>query len=614
MERRSRLERLLSIPALSSPVVSPDGRWVAWSWSRLGPAADPFVAPTDRSRAPIRLAQTGENTYVRSWSRDGRSVVVAHDHGGDERVSLFRIDLDDPGRLHPLTPSSPPYFLQGGELHPNGRWLFYGANYDFEREEEIEPTWVYRHDLVEGERRVLARPSRGAPTCPSLNRSGTHVLYPRSDLDPWGVQYWLVDVEGNDDREILNFGAANPISAAWLPDGERVLFLADTKTHRKLGVWHLSDGSIEWWIDDPARNLEAAFAPENGGGIVVVEIRETRVHASLLDPDGGEERALPELPGNLTPLAPIPGKEEEWIGIYSHSTHPRDIVAFPLSEPGRFTSVTGLWAQTEVTRAELPAAEDFRWRSEDGLEIQGWLYRAAEPARGTIVYVHGGPTAHTSDAFDPEVAFYVGEGFHVLAPNYRGSTGFGIPFQEAIKVDGWGGREQRDIRTGAEALLAAGIARAGKIGITGTSYGGYSAWFAAVHASPHPFAAAAPICGMTDLVVDYETTRPDLRPYSEAMMGGSPAQCPEKYRRASPIHFIDQIRCALLIVQGLEDPNVTPENVAVVRKALDAAGIPYETLLFEDEGHGIRKRENLERLYLRMADFFHRAFEEGVER
>src|SRR5207244_3988563 len=157
----------------------------------------------------------------------------------------------------------------------------------------------------------------------------------------------------------------------------------------------------------------------------------------------------------------------------------------------------------------------------DGKEICGWLYRAGKP-RGTVVHVHGGPTGHSEDDLDIEIQYLVSQGFNVLDPNYRGSTGYGLPFQESIKEDGWGGREQQDIKAGIQALFDAGIAHGGKVGMTGTSYGGYSSWYAITHWSPVMVAAAAPICGMTDLVVDYETTRPDLRPYSEEMMGGSP--------------------------------------------------------------------------------------------
>jgi dipeptidyl aminopeptidase/acylaminoacyl peptidase len=95
-----------------------------------------------------------------------------------------------------------------------------------------------------------------------------------------------------------------------------------------------------------------------------------------------------------------------------------------------------------------------------------------------------------------------------------------------------------------------------------------------------------------------------MRPYSEEMIGGSPVEIPEKYAERSPVHFVENIRGGLLIVQGARDPNVTPENVRVVRQRLDELHIPYELLVFEDEGHGIYKPANQAVLYARLADFF----------
>jgi dipeptidyl aminopeptidase/acylaminoacyl peptidase len=113
---------------------------------------------------------------------------------------------------------------------------------------------------------------------------------------------------------------------------------------------------------------------------------------------------------------------------------------------------------------------------------------------------------------------------------------------------------------------------------------------------------------MTNLVVDYETTRPDLRPYSEEMMGGSPQQVPERYRERSPIHSVGNIRGRLLIVQGLQDPNVTPENVRVVREALDVRADRLRGAHLDDEGHGVYRPHNLKTLFQRMARFFEEAF------
>jgi dipeptidyl aminopeptidase/acylaminoacyl peptidase len=603
----SYLGALLSVPTLHGPEVSPDGSWVAWSWSRLGPAADVFAAPTDGSAPPVRLTETADDTLVVSWTPEGRAVVVEQDRDGDERIRLFLVRLANPGSLEPLTEASPNYYVRGGQVHREGRWLVYGANLDAESGQEIEETWIYRHDLKTGERKVLARPERGNYHAPQLNIPGDTILYHRNDLDPAGLQVWLVDIEGRNDREILNFGPGIKAYGTWFPDGRRVLFVLEAGSHRRVGMWEA--GSVRWLLDDPRRNVEYAFAPPNGGQVVVAEVERARVRTALLDAQSGAESHPPEVSGSLIPLSPTRGGL--WTGLHYGARHPVDIIRFDPAENGETpASLTGLWDRVPFDPESLTPAEDFSWRSVDGLEVQGWLYRASGHSVGTIVLVHGGPTSHAEDRFNAQIQYLVSRGLNVLTPNYRGSTGFGLEFQESIKEDGWGGREQEDIRCGIEALIRAGVAQPGRIGVTGTSYGGYSAWWAITHFEPDLVAAAAPVCGMTDLVLDYYATRPDLRPYSEEMMDGSPDDVPERYRERSPIHCVENIRGRLLIVQGLQDPNVTPGNVHAVTGALDEFGMPYELLTFEDEGHGIARPKNLKVLYPRLAAFFERAFSE----
>lgn len=609
------LDALLALPAIftrGSPV-SGDRQWVAWTWRNMGPAADVFAAPTDGSAAPVRLTETPDNTIFVSWTPDSTGVMVAQDRGGDERFQLFRIDLAAPTVMHPLTEAGPNFFLRGGELHPNGRYLVYGANYDVETGEEIEPTWIYRHDLETGQRTVLAQPEKGGYIIPSLSSDGNLVLYSRVDRHPAGRQIWLVDIEGAADREIFSAGDDVKAHASWFPGAHKILLMVETGTHRKLGVLDLADadageGQVVWLLDDPQRNIEDAYVPYGSDEIVIIEVAGARIRASLLDAATGRERPVTLDRGNLIPLAPY--TPDVWIALTYSSTQPEDMVRFHVGDAtlDRAVSISRVWEQTALTHEDFTPAEDYHWTSVDGLAIQGYLYRPQGRSTGAIVYVHGGPTAHSQDRINKQIQLYVRYGFTVLDPNYRGSTGFGLPFQQAIKEDGWGGREQVDIRAGIEHLIAEGLAEAGKVGITGTSYGGYSTWWAITHFPKAVVAAAAPICGMTDLVVDYENTRPDLRPYSEEMIGGSPDDIPERYAERSPIHFVEQIEGALLIVQGARDPNVSPENVRVVRAALDRAGIAYEMLSFEDEGHGISKPKNQKVLYLALLKFFTEAF------
>jgi dipeptidyl aminopeptidase/acylaminoacyl peptidase len=606
MPPRSFIDAILALPALGRALLSPDGRLLAWTWYRKAPAADIYLAPSDGSAPPRRLTETRDDTQLLSWAPDSRSLVVAEDRGGDERGQLFRLALD--GALAPLTEPSPAWFPHGGEIDASGRYLVLSGNVDPSTGRTLEASWVLRHDLAQGERRALARPLKPNAYAPRLDRQGTRVLYVRRDLDPAGTQMWMVGLDGSGDREILNFGAGVKTSASWFPDSRRLVVLAERPTHKRLGVYDTADGKLTWLIDDAARSIEAAFVPQGSDRIVAVETREARSRSLLIDPAGGAEQEIEAAEGTLLPLGPA--ADGAWIGRFYGARQPDTLVRFAIDGGGArlLGDIADPWAGGALRSGDLAAAEDVRWRSIDGMEIQGWLYRTKGPSRGLIVQVHGGPTAHSEAALSAFIQSAVAAGFSVLDPNYRGSTGFGIAFREAIRKTGWGGLEQDDIRTGIEAMIARGLARPGKVGMTGTSYGGYSSWCAITRWPKEIVAAAAPICGMTDLVVDYETTRPDIRPYSEEMMGGSPAMAPERYRERSPIHYVDRITGRLLIVQGANDPNVTPENVRLVEEALKRAGVPYETLMFADEGHGVRKPENLRVLYARLIEFFGNAF------
>jgi dipeptidyl aminopeptidase/acylaminoacyl peptidase len=601
------LDALLTLPEVDAAQLSPDRRWVAFTWEHAGEHTDVYLVPADGSAPPLALTATPEETRLVRWAPDSRAVVVAEDHAGDERLRLFRVAVSAPGVMEPLTEERPSYFLCGGDLSPDGRTLFYSMNYDVASGRTLETSVIYRHDLAGGERTPIAGSRRASWAGPLLNSAGTHLLHTRVDRAPGGEQVHLIDVEGGEDREILSAGDNRKARAEWLPDGRRALFVAESADagYQRVGLYDILTGETRMLLDEPARQVESAWSTPDGL-VVVDEVRDARHVPVVLDPVTGAEVPVPRAAGNLLPLGRA--ADGAWVALRYDSTTPRDVVRLEDGPGGPVArSLTRFRERASLNLSTLTPAEDFRWHSVDGMEIQGWLYRARPNPGRAVLYIHGGPTWHSEEWLNVQVQYLVRCGFNVLDVNYRGSTGFGMTFREAIKADGWGGREQADIAAAAHALIDAGLASPGRVGVTGTSYGGYSAWCQIVHQPPELIAAAAPICGMTDLVVDYETTRPDLRPYSEEMIGGAPHEVPERYAERSPINFVAGIRGRLLIVQGARDPNVTPENVRVVALRLDAAGILYERLEFTDEGHGIHRPANQAVLYRRLAQFFDEA-------
>ena len=587
------LDALLNLPQVYGPGLEERGRLLAWT--QIGGEATPQVWARPAGKRAKKLSAGETFNFFENFLPRGEGVLYEADPG-DERTALYAARTSGERKL--LSEPHPPYYRRGAALHPERPWLFFGANYDFEKGTVIEPTWIWRKDLETGEHRRLAAPERAGTYGLELAPDGRQLLYDRRGPHPGSREVWVVDVEGNEDRRVLSAGRRGKARATWTRDG-RLFYLVEEGTARKVGLADLA-GARQDVLEEAGFSIESVFRLENTPYLGVYAVENARGYTLVLTQKGEVLKKVGPEDGELRLLGIFEG---DWVAYHQSSTRPADLVRLT---DGGLESLTGIDA---LVPEGLVPAEDFFWKGSDGTPLHGLFYRAKGRPKGTIVLVHGGPTARASRWLSPEVQYYLARGFHVFLPNYRGSTGYGRAFQEKIKETGWGGLEQEDIETGIEALIAAGLAEPYRVGVTGTSYGGYSSWWQITHAPRRLVAAAAPICGMTDLVLDYETTRPDLRPFSEEMLGGSPKEVPERYHERSPIHYVDQIEGDLLIVQGALDPNVTPENVRAVEARLKAHGIPYEKLVFEDEGHGILKKENRRVLYRRLADFFGRAFQ-----
>ncbi|MFW9974309.1 MAG: S9 family peptidase [Candidatus Thorarchaeota archaeon] len=602
-------DSIMSLPEISAVEVSPDKKYLALSINKIQENYDVFLKSTSGTGDLIPLTKTPEVTVVKDWAPDSKSILVGEDKARNERVTLYRVFLDDPCHLEPVTEVEPNFFMRGGQFGPRGDFIAYSINYDYDTKKETETFRVVIQDLESNSKKIIARPDKPTYVMPAIDPNGRYVLYNRADEDPAGDQWWIASVDGNEDREILNFGPKAKVNADWTCNG-KVLFDTDTldgvrHDHVAIGLYDMSSSKIQW-LSKPTEGGKYSFAdaPRYTNHVILAEENDARTKPTLLDLDTEVLQNITPQRGNLWPITNI--GDGDWLGFFYSSTRPHDIVRFNVNEmnPSEFKLITNMLSYTSIKPEELTPAEELRWVSEDNTPIHGWLYQARDYNGKTIVTVHGGPTAHSEDAFNPEIQYFCSMGYNVLDPNYRGSTGYGVYFRELIKKDGWGGLDKQDIRTGIEHMVEHGYAFPGKVGVYGTSYGGYMSWLAITQFPPDIIAAAAPICGMTDLIVDYETTRPDLRPYSEEMLGGSPSDVPEKYRERSPINYVQNIRGKLLIVQGLRDPNVTKANVAEVEKRLDSNRVPYEKLVFDDEGHGIIREKNEKTLLQRLAEFF----------
>ncbi|MDP5084745.1 MAG: prolyl oligopeptidase family serine peptidase [Yoonia sp.] len=590
-----------ALPQIETLRASGDGAWAFWSWSGLSEVSEIWMAPTDGSSPPMPLTKdSADHLTLRDVSHDGHRLILAHSPDSCEHDQLLLLDRDKGNALTPLTPLQRDHYVYGGQFSPDGRSISYISDYDDEAQEVIAGNLIYLHDLETGARKILFRNPDPFGAGTEWSPDGQHLLWHRHRLAPGATQIWVIGADGSAPRELVCLGE-KAVATGWWLDADRIAVVADGAEGDRVGIVTLADGAITWLAAEPELRPQTLVIGANGQ-FACHSFTDAALETVVFT--DGTYAPLPNRSGrrSLLPLAGLP--DGGWLAEGYDASAPHDVVH--IGPDGTCTTLA-----SAPTKALFSVPESLHWTAPDGETIQGWLYRPKGPVRGHITYVHGGPTWHSEDWVNPKIQFWVALGYSVLDPNYRGSTGRGMRWREKVKEDGWGGREQADIRAGTEAVIAMGVAPTDKIAVAGNSYGGFSSWYAITrHADL--VTAAIPMCGMYKLDIDYNATEmPWGRAYSEEMMGGSPDEVPERYANASPGNFIDQIRGHVMVVHGLADSNVGPENTHVAVRELTAAGIPHEVMLFADEGHGVTRRANLTAYLERTAAFLERAFAKG---
>ncbi len=248
-----------------------------------------------------------------------------------------------------------------------------------------------------------------------------------------------------------------------------------------------------------------------------------------------------------------------------------------------------------------------RITARDGLAFSAWLYRppAGVPAAGALVYLHGGPEVQARPGYSEIFPELLNAGITVLTPNVRGSGGFGRGFMHA---DDKGKRFAAidDVAEAVRFLADDGLADPGRVACAGWSYGGFLT-LAALVFHPTLFAAGISICGMSDLCTFYRNTEQWIAEAAYPKYG-HPVHDRELLQQLSPLRRVDALTAPLLVVHGANDTNVPVSESEQIVDALRQAGRNVRFLLFDDDGHGIVKRENRETLVAAIGEWLSCAF------
>lgn len=535
------------------------------------------------------------------WSPDGTEITFLSKRPGDEHTSLYAIPLDggEARRIVEFETGLQSYSLSGD----GQRVAFVAAEPDKDKEKEKLKKKGFNQKVVE----------EGV----TLNRVYvTRRFADNSELKPLALE-----------------GSASEVE--WSPAGDRlVVALAPNPSvdayymYRRLSIFN-SSGTVLAKIDNPGKLGKISFSPD-GKHIAFLSA------VNLNDPHNGHLMLADAATGKFRDLTPnLQGQVDDfdWAGnaelaLAVSVGADSQVESLNLSggrsvkwQAGNYTGISAVgnryvmtvdtWKHPSeiylggkrltnsnpwLTSRQLAKQEVITYKTSDDkkLDIQGILIHPLETPAGPvplILTVHGGPESHYNNGW---LSYYstpgqvaAAKGYAVFYPNYRGSTGRGVPFATESQGDP-AGKEFDDLIDGVDHLVNMGLVDKNRVGITGGSYGGYASAWGATYFTER-FAASVMFVGISDKVSKVGTTDiPDEEYHVHARK--RPWDNFEFFAKRSPIYYVKQAKTPILIMHGADDPRVHPtQSMELFRFLKSLAQTPVRLVLYPGEGHGNRK-------------------------
>lgn len=619
------IEEIVSIPSLGSVTVSDDGRKVAYvsrtaNWDENSFENHVWIYDNQsESTNPITLGKIESSSPA--WSPSSQHIAYLSAVGEKEEKKLQIFIKPATGYKEEIQISQAEESVEKFKWSPDGKGLFYIAKSpkpesakmrkeiygDYEHvDHEYQKGILYYVELPESLERkeaALSMPKdlRKRQEAAALTDGHAYdVSY--FDISPDGskVAFVAAPTPNSEDRAnqelyLLDWGtkqitvldAHKPLSGEvhFSPDGSQIAyirFLNEGKWYNNitLDIFDINTGGIAERsipIDEnayPVRWTEA--------GIVFQWQERTNGYIGLLTNEGEFQRLVDgencfahsaSVSKNGRALAYLKATSEQPVEVFLNSQ--------------KITNQGQIYEQNTLSQKSV-----VRWRSEDGLEIEGVLSTPPDfdPANKypLLVCIHGGPTAAsyaipTNNKYYP-IEQFVEKGFIVLEPNYRGSSGYGEAFRKA-NFRNMGTGDYADVISGVDALIERGFVDGDRVGVMGWSQGGYISAFCTTYSSR--FKAVSVGAGISNWVTYYVNT--DIHPFTRYYLGDNPWNDEAIYKKTSPVTYIKSACTPTLIQHGDQDARVPVPNAYELYQGLRDMGVETELVIFKGMGHGSNK-------------------------
>lgn len=616
----------LRINTVGGPALSPDGKWVAYTVAEAKLDADKEWTRTTHvwlvpvSGGDARQFTRGEKSCTApAFSPDGKSLAFLTDREKPGERQVWSLSLSG-GEAQQVTTH------KGGvtafDFSPDGKSLLLSAQDQPSKDEEARTKvhddakfydsdlrmthlWLWNLDKKEATRLTDGNFTTSEPRfSPDATRI-TFTSRPTPRADDGGLSdVWLLTLASKEKHKLLENPGPDS-GARWSPDGATIAFDSSPDTTGGVAPSYLyvipaaggtpRNISPDFDLDPGAPN----WSPDGKQIFFAANIRQA-VEIFSADPASTKVRQL-TTNGNVLSIADISSDGKTLIGTLSGPRRPAEIYAANSS----FTSFNAITNTNHWLSAyALAETEVLKWKSADGLEIEGLLTKPIgfDPTKKypLLLNPHGGPTGASLNSFNATVQVLAANGNAILQPNFRGSTGRGVKFAAANK-NTWGKGDYEDCMTGVDAVLAKNIADPDRLGAFGWSYGGYMTFW--ILTQTDRFKAVSPGAGLTNIYSMYSQN--DIQRYLRWFYADkSPWDAQELYWDRSPMKYVKNVKTPTLILHGERDTRVPIAQAQEFYRALVERNVPVEFVVYPRAGHGITEpRHQLDRIRRYVAFF-----------
>ena len=599
VEKNLTIEKLYMTRLVGGADWSPDGKSIVFV-SNISGRNNLWIMPSEGGW-PSQLTVSDQRQTSPVWSPDGKWVAYMSDYDGDEQWDIFFVSpktgqVVNVTKTRDIAEESPVW-------SPDGRYLAYMV--------KPKTSSVFEIDIYDTVMREVKHLTTGTAkdrmnVDPIWSKDGKFVVYTQYQAKGTDSNVFIADAGSAQSTRLTphegeQLFSANDVS----PDGRQVLVTSNAANgYLNAGLLDVGAKKVRWLTKDKWEVSGGAYS-RDGRLLTYMANVDGNTDVYLYDTTTGKARTLvlPKGLNEVTGVAPFNRDNSQLLYHHNGPTSPGDLWVYTLAD-GKSRQLThslvgGVRSQdmVEPVLVHYPS-KDGKWTISAFVYAPFNLPRKAEhPA---IVYVHGGPTAQTMNTFNRFVQYMVNQGYFVIAPNYRGSTGYGKEFQQANLFD-MGGGDLEDVLSAADWIKRTDYVDPKKVILMGGSYGGYLTMMGTTKA-PDVWAAGVPIVPFVNWFTEIQNEDPVLQQIDLATMG-DPEKNKALYEDRSPINFIDQIKAPLYLLAGGNDPRCPKSEAQQVVDAIKKRGGVVEYKVYDNEGHGFARVENQIDAYKRVADF-----------